>query len=138
MIWYHRNMWILLLLLFTACDKYYVDVKKEQISRATLASSYVGSPDPRQQNPPSGEKLMITWRLPKEALKDPLTLKIQIIYTDFEEETKLLPIDSRRGLHITPLSKKPILSYKAEIVTLSGKEIESWTHQLFFKLIKED
>ena len=113
-------------------------MKKENISRATLASTYVGTPDPQQADPPTGEKLMVTWRLPKDALNNPLTLKLQIIYRDFTEETKLLPIDHRRGLHITPLSQKPILSYQAEIMTLSGKVIESWTHQLFFKLIREE
>lgn len=131
-------MWIILLLLFTGCQKYYVEVYKERVSRETLASTFAESPDPRQKNPPHGEKLLVTWRLPKEAVKNPLILVLQVVREDFSEVTEVYPVDKRRGLITYGLEEKKILTYRASIQTLSGDVVEEWTQALWFSVIREE
>ena len=60
---------LFLLFLFSGCQKYYLTVYQEKIDKDSLASTHVGSPDPRQKNPPKGQELIIEWQIPGEILK---------------------------------------------------------------------
>ena len=93
------SQWLIFLfLLCMGCEKYYLSVKRETVDRSKLASTFVGSPDPRQKNPPKGQELILEWRLPEASLaKDPV-LVLSVIYKNHTEEKVCYPITRRRGV----------------------------------------
>ncbi|NGX51674.1 MAG: hypothetical protein K1060chlam2_01547 [Chlamydiae bacterium] len=136
-----RQCSILLLILLSGCEKYYLSVKRESVDRSKLASTFVGSPDPRQKNPPTGEELLLEWRLPRTALKQELTLVLKLIYKNYSEETIRYPVDRRRGVIIFALldekyrQTEGFLTYKADIITPDGTPLKEWKQQLWVDLI---
>lgn len=139
-----RQYLILSLLLLCGCEKYYVSVKREYVDQSKLASTFVGSPDPRQKNPPKGQELIIEWRLPQGALDQKLTLVLSVIYKNHSEETLCYPVDRRRGVITYALldeayrKTEGFLTYKAEIKTLDGMIVKEWKQQLWVDLIVID
>lgn len=139
-----RQCLILSLLLLCGCEKYYVSVKREYVDQSKLASTFVGSPDPRQKNPPKGQELIIEWRLPQDALDQKLTLVLSVIYKNHSEETLCYPVDRRRGVITYALldeayrKTEGFLTYKAEIKTLDGMIVKEWKQQLWVDLIVID
>ncbi|MGE0198704.1 MAG: hypothetical protein AB7N99_09145 [Simkaniaceae bacterium] len=139
-----RQYLILSLLLLCGCEKYYVSVKREYVDQSKLASTFVGSPDPRQKNPPKGQELIIEWRLPQDALDQKLTLVLSVIYKNHSEETLCYPVDRRRGVITYALldeayrKTEGFLTYKAEIKTLDGMIVKEWKQQLWVDLIVID
>ena len=132
---------ILALVIFSGCEKYYVTVKREYVDRDQLASTFVGSPDPRQENPPRGQELTIEWRLPPEAMGQTLQLELSVLYRDYSHATFTYPIDRRRGVVIYSLlneeyfEKEGLLTYKAEIVDVNRKILKEWKQILWTDLI---
>lgn len=130
-----------LLLLLTGCEKYYVTVKREYVDRDQLASTFVGSPDPRQKNPPTGQELTIEWRLPPEAMEEELQLELNILYRDYSSATFTYPVDRRRGVVTYALlneeyfERDGLLTYKAEILDSNGKVLKEWKQILWTDLI---
>lgn len=130
-----------LLLLLCGCEKYYLSVKREVVSRERLASTYVGSPDPRQKNPPKGQELIMEWRLPEEALEEKLILVLDLIYKDYTKGEICHPIDRKRGIFTYSLlnqefkEKEGFLTYKAEIRNAQGGVLKQWKQQLWTELI---
>jgi hypothetical protein len=124
-----------------SCQKYYLSVCQERVDRDSLASTYVGSPDPRQANPPLGEQLIVEWQVPKDLLKDALTIALDVVYKDYEESSYIYPISHKNGSFTASLldedyrKKKGFLSYKAEIRKGDGSVFRTWTHQLWVQLI---
>jgi len=139
-----RQCSILLLLLLTGCEKYYLSVKREFVDRSKLASTFVGSPDPLQKDPPKGEELILEWRLPPHALDQELTLLLKVIYKNYSEETICFPVDRRRGVFTYPLLNEKyhetegFLTYKADIKTQDGTLLKEWKQQLWVDLITID
>lgn len=134
----------LILFLFCGCEKYYLSVKREDAGRERLASTYVGSPDPRQKHPPKGQELIMEWRLPKEALQEKLVLVLDLIYKDYTKRTICHPIDRKRGIFTYSLlnqefkEKEGFLTYKAEIRSEEGEVLKQWKQQLWTELIVID
>lgn len=132
---------LVLLLFLCSCEKYYLSVKREAVTRERLASTYVGSPDPRQKNPPKGQELIIEWRLPEEALAEKLVLVLEILYKDYTKGTICHPIDRKRGIFTYSLlnqafkEKEGLLTYIAEIKTPEGEVIKQWKQHLWTELI---
>lgn len=135
---------IFLLLVLCSCDKYYLTVKRQYIDVAKLASTFVGSPDPRQKNPPKGQELIMEWRLPEEAMEEEITLVLSIIYRNHTEKTICYPLKRRRGVVTYSLLGKQyketegLLTYKAEIVGKDQTVIKQWKQQLWTDLIVID
>lgn len=108
---------------------------------STLASTFVGSPDPRQKNPPTGEKLIIGWKLPSDSLDQELLLQLDIIYRNHSKKRECYPISQRRGIIIYHLldeeyfKTRGFLTYKAEIITREGSVLKEWRQKLWFNLI---
>lgn len=123
------------------CEKYYLTVKREYVDRDQLASTYVGSPDPRQQNPPRGQELTMEWRLPVEAMEEPLTLVLSVLYRDYTQGTFCYPVDRRRGTVTYSLlgdeytKTGGFLTYKAEIMTPNQWVVKQWKQVLWTELI---
>ena len=133
---------LLSLCFLCGCEKYYLSVKREAVTRERLASTYVGSPDPRQKNPPKGQELIMEWRLPEEALQEKLVLVLDILYKDYSKGIISHPIDRKRGIFTYSLlnnefkEKEGLLTYKAEIRNQEGEIIQQWKQQLWTELIE--
>ena len=136
---------ILLLLLgmlsITSCQKYYLSICQLKIDKNSLASTYVGSPDPRQKNPPQGQRLILEWQIPKDLLTQKPTLHLEVLYQDYSEAKFTYPISHKRGYQVYTLQgeeyleKKGLLSYKAEIITEDGTIFRKWRHQMWVQVI---
>ena len=139
-----RQYSILLLLILCGCEKYSLSVKREYIDQSTLASTFVQSPDPRQNNPPKGELLLIKWRLPEEVLKEELHISLKIIYQNHTQECLSYPVFQRRGMLTYSLlnekyqKTKGFLTYKAELVNGAGSVLKEWQQQLWTERIVLD
>lgn len=127
-----------------SCEKYYLTVKREYIDQSVLASTFVGSPDPRQNDPPKGQELIIEWRLAPGALDQKLVLVLKVLYRDYTQETFFYPVDRRRGvvtyylLNDEHKQRRGFLTYKAEITTLEGAVVHKWQQKLWTDLIAID
>ncbi len=135
---------LVFLFLFCSCEKYYLSVKRESVDQSKLASTYVGSPDPRQKNPPRGQELIMEWRLPRDFSHEKMTLVLDILYKNYTQETLSYPISRRRGVITYSLlgndyqEKEGLLTYKAEIRDKEGVVIQEWKQQLWTELIVID
>ncbi len=135
---------IFLFLFCFSCEKYYLSVKREAVDRMKLASTFVGSPDPRQKNPPKGQELILEWRLPEQALQEELVLVLSVIYKNHTEEKIRYPINRRRGVITYSVlgndykETEGFLTYKAEILNKDESVIKQWKQQLWTDLIVID
>lgn len=136
-----RWLGLSLLLMLSGCEKYYVSVKRETVDRDCLASTFVGSPDPRQKKPPKGQELMIEWRLPESVMDEKFTLVLDVFYKNDSVETFYYPVEKRRGMVTYALldekykEKGGLLTYKAEIRNEKEKIFKQWKQQLWTELI---
>ncbi len=129
-------------LVFSSCQKYYLVIYQEKVSRDSLASTYVGTPDPRQKNPPKGQELVIEWQIPRELLQESPAIYLQVVYRDYSEAQFTFPIAYKSGYRVYTLvgedylKTKGFLAYKAEIKTADGKVFRTWQHQLWVKVVR--
>ena len=129
------------LLLFSGCKQYYLSLCQEWVDVRYLASSHVKTPDPRQDNPPIGQKLIVDWRVPNEIFKKKPEVVLHLILWDYTTRTVRIPIKRRMDYATYKLFNEDyektggILTYKAEIVTADGQVFREWKHQLWVNLI---
>ena len=125
----------------TGCGTSYIQIQKIKTDRATFASNFARSPDPRLFNPPKGEKLYVNWSLPIAFKSNQYRMKIDIIYRNLTTETLLFPIKRRAGARIIEMlgaeykEKEGFLSYKAEVISVDGEVVSDYTHRMWVKLI---
>lgn len=118
-----------------------MSVVREKVDRGALASTFVGSPDPLQENPPHGQKLYIRWRLPYLTDMKNKYLSLSIIFQNYQTQTLLYPLDHHRGVIVYSLLNEDyfsvggLLTYKAEIMDGNHKVIKKWQHSLWVDLI---
>lgn len=135
--------WAPLFFLWTlaGCSKYYLSLRQVPIDDQYLASSHVGSPDPRQANPPMGQKVVMQWAVPPELLSEKPRLVFHVIYKNHTQEEFVYPIKDRMGMEVFSLlnehyrDKGGLLTYHAEIRTEDGAMYKEWKHQLWVHLI---
>ncbi|MEI8125813.1 MAG: hypothetical protein WCG42_08665 [Parachlamydiaceae bacterium] len=132
----------LITLLLTSCQQSYLTVQTDYLSYKNLASYYVGTPDPRMDCPPIGQRLIISWSVWKEMLAcDDLHLEITIRFRNRKEWKENFHILKKRGTYVYTLlnndyiDKQGILCYKVELVG-NGCVIEEWRHQIWTELIE--
>ena len=115
---------------------------KQTIDAKYLASTNVGSPDPRRCDPPKGEMVVAEWKIPKELLADDPKLVIHFIFNNFTQRSISFPITSSLGFKDYKITRddfkktKGILAYKGEILTKDREVFREWTHQLWVNLIE--
>lgn len=99
---------------------------------------HVGAPDPMQENYPSGKELLISWHFPDRLWREGLWLRITVRFWDLEEEVIEERVSCRRrSFALGPFAKR-VLTYRIDVVNSMGREVESWEHQLWVRLIKPD
>lgn len=128
--------------LMVGCSSEYLTIYTDYLSHENLASYHIGTPDPQLNNPPIGQRLLISWSLPKNYLqKEDLHLDIIIRFRNREELKQNVAIFKSSGTYIYSLlndeyfEKKGILAYKIDLVT-KDEIIEEWRHQLWTELLK--
>jgi hypothetical protein len=103
----------------------------------------VGSPDPRQADPPCGQKVVLQWAIPPELLSEEPRLIFHVLYRNYTQEEIVYPIEDRSGMEVYSLlneeyrSRGGLIAYQAEIRTKNGEIYRKWTHQLWVQLIQE-
>lgn len=129
-------------LLLTGCQQRVLYVYQQKVDPKYLASTNVGSPDPR--TPPKGQMVVAEWWLPKGAMKSEPVLRIQTLFCNYTEDCVEYPITSMVGsktywvLNDDFDETGGLLAYRAEIVTCEGECIANWEHQLWVNVIDID
>jgi hypothetical protein len=132
------------LLLLTGCSKYYLSLRQVPVDATYLASTQVNTPDPRRDNPPYGQKIVLEWAVPPELLKKKPQIIFHVIYKNHTEKTFVYPIGSRLGTKVYSLLDNDydetggVLTYSAEIMTPDHQVYRTWKHQLWVNLINLD
>lgn len=111
-------------------------MQQEWVDRNFLASSHVGTPDPRQCDPPEGQRLLIAWDFPRSYYSRKLTLVATVRLWDDTQTVKTFSIERKRGYRALFFSKQRILTYRVDVVTADGELIETWKHQFWTELIE--
>jgi hypothetical protein len=126
----------------TSCSKYYVSVSRKKVDARDLASTHVGTPDPRQAHPPCGQMLIIDWRLPQHIVKAHPYIALDLIYWNNTEKSVFFPIRTPIGYATYSLLDERfdetggILTYRAQVVGDDGRVYKEWRHQLWVNLIQ--
>lgn len=134
---------LILLLACMGCSKNrHLSVQTQYFTRETLASYYVETPDPMLINPPVGQKLLISWSLPRSYLDyADLHLNIDIRFHNRGEVTLNVPIEKKCGSYMYVVANEKffetngILTYKVGLIG-GNCLLEEWRQQLWHELIK--
>jgi hypothetical protein len=111
-------------------------VQQEWVDRNFLASSHVDTPDPRQESPPLGQRLLIAWRFPLNMLDQQLKLILTVRFWDNTEEVLSKPIQKSHGYaSFSFLNARKILTYRIQVVDWEGNVVENWEHHFWTKWI---
>lgn len=113
-------------------------MQQEWVNRDFLASSHVGTPDPRQASPPEGQRLLVSWKFPKNLLDQELTLVATIRYWDQSEEILTHPVNKRWGHVAFRCFKERLLTYRVAVIDRCGEVVDVWEHHFWTKLIDID
>lgn len=135
----YRGCFLLLLgVSLASCSTGYLNVKKMRIDSDSLASTFARSPDPQKFCPPSGQKLVVEWFLPKHCTPEAMHVKLDVVYKDLTQESFEYPISSRLGYIDYALmgeefcEKRGILTYKVAIIDEEGKVLKSYANRMWF------
>lgn len=132
----------LILLLCSGCGRPALVLQQQKIGPTYLASTNVGSPDPR--TPPNGQMIVAEWILPRRIVNESPVLRIDVLFHNFTQDTVEFPINSTVGYETYSILNKEFketggfLAYKAEILNSNGEILADWKHQLWVKLITTD
>jgi len=132
-------IYLILLTFFTACYRDHLYVQQEWVDRNFLASTKVGTPDPRQADPPEGQRILVGWRFSQNLLAEKLQLVLTVRFWDNSQEVIARPI--QRSVSNTAFNffdGLKILTYRIDVVNAKGDVIQTWEHQFWTKLIDID
>ncbi len=124
------------LMLFVSCQQQRMIVESRYLSRARLASSFVGTPDPRQYCPTVGQELTFTWRLPEFDNEEDLKLLLTVRFRNRNSECLEVPVNRFRGSFTYQLldddywEANGIVTYKIELYA-GENVIDCWYHQVW-------
>jgi len=115
-------------------------VQQEWVDRNFLASTHVGTPDPRQENPPEGQRLLIAWDFPRSIFEKQLHLVITVRLWDNTQKVVVHPMERKRDF--TALffpnkasNERSILTYRVQVFDKEDQLIETWNHHFWTELI---
>lgn len=120
------------------CSRNYFYVQQEKIDKNFLASTHVHTPDPRQENPPEGSALLISWDFPLSVFEKKLTLVSAVRFWDTEEEIVTRPILRKRDSCFLFFSNRKILTYLVRAISSTGEVEGEWEHHFWTEWIDID
>lgn len=125
----------------TSCMTSRLVVQTRYFSDENLASFYVDTPDPLQNNPPIGQNLLMFWNLKKDFCKyENIELKYTIRFRNKKEITEAVRLTKRKGYYIYSIlncdyfDSGGIQTYKVELLG-DGIVFEEWRQHLWKELI---
>lgn len=134
---------VLLLLLMgsVSCQHQRLTVETYFLDKSSLASSWVGTPNPYQHCPTTGQELIISWRLPEEFEnhKD-LRLVLTLRFGNRQDAELEVPICRFRGSFRYQLINDEywevcgISTYKVELYA-GDCLLDCWYHQIWSEMI---
>lgn len=136
-----RSIIILLACLFTSCNAPRLAIHTDFVGIESLASFYVGSPDPQLTCPDYGERLHIAWNVPCSAH---LAIHARIRFKNLTEIEWTFPLEKPRGRSTYILLNEDydrsggILTYKVTLVNETNEGqiiVEEQHHALWTELI---
>lgn len=117
-------------------------MQQEWIDRNFLASSHIRTPDPRQENPPVGQRLLVSWEFPRSTFAKELELFLTVRFWDDTQETFSQRMERRRDFtafffpsDATGGKDRRILTYRVQAIAKTGEIVGEWDHQFWTKLI---
>ncbi len=135
------TLYFALCFFLSGCHSNYVSVRKVPIDKTSLASTYAETPDPKGLNPPKGEKLFVSWRLPFSIDPTGMKIKLQVIYRDLTTDEVEHPINFRLGAFgFDVLDKKfkdtkGFYSYRAELLDKDGKSVDVFKQKMWINIL---
>lgn len=135
--------WLLFLslLICSSCANSFLSVHTDYLSCENLASYHVGTPDPRLNNPPIGQRLIVIWAVPRPCLYyNDLYLDVTIRFRNREEIRERVEVDRMHGTYVYELlnddyiEKGGMLTYKIDLIG-DGYILEEWRHQIWTETI---
>ncbi len=129
---------LFLLTLFAGCYKDHLYVQQEWVDRNFLASSHVGTPDPRQACPPVGQRLLVAWRFPPFLFDQQLKLILTVRFWDSSEQVIFHPLQEMKSYAAFNFFEKRILTYRIQVVDFEDEIVETWEHHFWTQLIDVD
>ncbi len=115
--------WLFFLLLLSSCQLQTVNVDTYFVGPETLASYWVGTPDPKRCCPDVGQELVLGWNMPECYLAyEDLFIRWTIRFGNHEEEVFEIPIRCKRGERVYALLNQAywdrcgIQTYKVEVI----------------------
>lgn len=131
---------LILALLCSSCGKQ-LTVQTQYLTRHSLASYHVNTPDPKLDNPDVGQQLIIQWNLNTDVRNfNELYILLKMRFRNHEELTQRIDLKRAGGIYIYSIinedyfEKRGIQTYKAELIG-DGQVLEEWRHQLWSELI---
>ncbi|MBS0629487.1 MAG: hypothetical protein JSS30_04595 [Verrucomicrobia bacterium] len=131
-----------LLILCASCGRPALVLQQQQIGPTYLASTNVGTPDPR--TPPKGQMIIAEYWVPRRIVNEHPILRISVLFHNYCQDCVEFPIRSTVGYETYSVLNREfketcgLLAYKAEIVTCDGEVLTDWKHQLWTELITID
>jgi hypothetical protein len=130
-----------LIYLSTGCTTNKLSVYIDYLSHENLASYHVNTPDPVLNDPPIGQRLIISWTVPKKYLNyQDLQVQYKIRLRNGEEVSDSIFIKKPSGDYIFSIINNEyfrtggIQTYKVQIVA-DREVLDEWLHQLWTELI---
>jgi hypothetical protein len=127
-----------LLTVFAGCYKNHLYVQQEWVDRTFLASTKVGTPDPRQECPPEGQRLLVAWKFPAYLFYQELHLLLTVRFWDNSEEVISYPVERHWSNAAFNFYHQKILTYRIQVVNRDDEIVETWEHQFWTELIDID
>jgi hypothetical protein len=127
--------------LITGCYKNHLYVQQEWVDANFLASSKVQTPDPRQERPPLGQRLIIAWDFPKSIFQEGLDMVATVRLWDNSQTVYREVLERKRDVKALYFANdqagidRRILTYRVQIFDKNGWEVEKWEHQFWTELI---
>ena len=119
-------------------------VHSDYVTRESLASFYVDTPDPLLNCPPYGERLVISWSVPGKILKlEEPHLLLHLRYRNRDQIVRKVPLRRSCGTTLFRVLNEEycetggFLTYKVQLIA-GGCVYEEWRHQLWAELIAID
>jgi hypothetical protein len=134
-------LWLTCLLFLSGCCRNYVNVRTEYFNRHSLASYYVGTPDPKLSYPEVGQRLILSWKFEDEVYRKPdLRFDLTIRFGNKEEVKEQVHVYDRTGIYTYTLYDDVFFDYDGiqtyKVDLYSGDElISEWRHQLWVDMI---
>lgn len=118
----------------------YLSIYSEVINQQSRASTRVNTPDRLHHINPHGQRLFVSWHLPKKFLGKPLEGKLFIRFVGpYQEEIPFTITSLHDSLTYEIINedffdKKGILTYSVEIYS-EGQKIDHFNHKMWTDLI---